>query len=146
MCSSARIDEKRPWGSGLIVVGPEAAAVRIALMEAIPARLRLLSSSGTAETLLFVTGDLAPAKAIGVKGQVRLKLIEVPLSDASIGPDELKSGRLPVPGGDEILAGAKIEPGETLNVGVNSLKVVGALRPGVALFANAFLIPPSAFE
>ncbi len=29
-------------------------------------------------------------------------------------------------------------------MGVNSLKVVGVLRPGVALFANAFLIPPSA--
>jgi hypothetical protein len=29
-------------------------------------------------------------------------------------------------------------------VGVNSLKVVGVLRPGVALFANDFLIPPSA--
>ena len=100
----ASIDEKRPWGSGLMVIGPEAAAQQNARVEAIPGRLPPLSSSGTAETLLFVTGDLAPAKAVGVKGQVRLKLIEVPLSEASIGPDELKSGRLPMPGGNEILA------------------------------------------
>ncbi len=94
--------------------------------------------------LLFGTGDLAPAKAVGVKGQVRVKLIEVPLSEASIGPDELQAGRLPAAGSNEILSGAKAEAHGTLIVGGNSLSVVGILRPGVALFANAFLIPPSA--
>ena len=92
---------------------------------AIPARLRLLSSSEIAELLLFAMGDLAPDKALGVKGQVRIKLIELPLAIAGIGAAELQSGRLPEAGRNEILAGAKIEPRETLIVGGQSLKVVG---------------------
>jgi len=92
--------------------------------------------------LLFATGDLAPDKALGVKGQVRVKLIELPLATAGISAAGLQSGRLPEAGRNEVLAGAKIEPRDTLIVGGQSLKVVGVLRPELALFANSFLVPP----
>ena len=95
-----------------------------------------------AELLLFATGDLAPDKALGVKGQVRVKLIELPLAIAGIGAAGLQSGRLPEAGRNEVLAGAKIEPRDTLIVGGQSLKVVGVLKPDLALFANSFLVPP----
>ena len=91
--------------------------------------------------LLFATGDLAPAKATGVKAQVRVKLIELPLAAAGITTAELQSGRLPEAGKSEILSGAKIEPRESLKVGTQSLKVVGVLRPGLALLADSFLLP-----
>ena len=61
---------------------------------------------------------------------------------AGVGAAELQSGRLPEAGRTEVLAGAKIEPRETLNVGGQSLKVVGVLRPGLALFDRSFLVPP----
>jgi hypothetical protein len=138
-----RIDDKSPWVSGLIIIGTEASAEKSLPEGAIPARLRLLSSSDVAELLLFASGDLAPAKALGVKGQVRVKLIELPLSIAGIGAAELQSGRLPEAGRNEVLAGAKVAPRETLIVGGKSLKVVGVLRPGLALFASSFLIPPN---
>ncbi len=107
----------------------------------IPARLRLLSSSDVAEILLFATGDAAPAKALGVKGQVRVKLIELPLAEAGIDASLLQSGRLPEPGRNEILAGARVEQPETRIVGGESLKVVGVLKPSVALFASSLLVP-----
>ena len=105
--SRERIDDKAPWASGLIIMGAEAPAEKTALAGAIPARLRLLSSSDVAEILLFATGDAAPAKALGVKGQVRVKLIELPLAAAGIDASLLQSGRLPEPGRNEILAGAR---------------------------------------
>jgi len=144
--SRERIDSKAPWASGLIVISPEAPAEKSWHAGAIPARLRLLSSSAVAELLLFATGDLVPDKALGVKGQVRVKLIELPLAIAGIGAAGLQSGRLPEAGRNEVLAGAKIEPRETLIVGGQSLKVVGVLKPDLALFANSYLVPPEAIS
>jgi hypothetical protein len=140
--SRASIDSQAPGASGLLVIGPEATPDKDWRAAAIPARLRLLSSSDAAEMLLFATGDLVPDKALGVKGQVRVKLIELPLAIAGIGSDALQSGRLPQAGRDEVLAGAKIEPSELLLVGGRSLKVVGVLKPELALFATSYLVPP----
>jgi len=144
--SRERIDSKAPWASGLIVISPEASAEKSWRAGAIPARLRLLSTSEIAELLLFATGDSAPAKALGVKGQVRVKLIELPLAIAGIGAAGLQSGRLPEAGRNEILAGAKFARRETLNVGGQSLKVVGVLKPDLALFANSYLVPAEAIS
>src|ERR1700728_933979 len=127
--SRERIDSEATWASGLIVISAEASPDKSGLAEAIPARLRLLTTSEIAELLLFATGDSAPDKALAVKGQVRIKLIELPLARAGISAAELQSGRLPQAGRNEILAGAKIEPRETLIVGGKSLKVVGGLKP-----------------
>ena len=142
--SRERGDSKAPWASGLIVIGPEGSAEKSGQAGAIPARLRLLSSSDVAELLLFAMGDQRPDKALGVKGQVRVKLIELPLVDAGIVAAGLQSGRLPDAGRDEILAGTKLEPRETLLVGGRSLKVVGVLKPDLALFASSYLVPPEA--
>jgi hypothetical protein len=142
--SRERIDSKTTWASGLIVISPESSPDKSGLAEAIPARLRLLTTSEIAELLLFATGDSVPDKALAVKGQVRIKLIELPLARAGISAAELQSGRLPQAGRNEILAGAKIEPRETLIVGGKSLKVVGVLKPDLALFADSYLVPPEA--
>jgi hypothetical protein len=142
--SRTRIDSKAPWASGLIVISEEATAQKSWRGGAIPARLRLLSSSDAAELLLFATGDLVPDKALGVKGQVRVKLIELPLATAGIGADALQSGRLPEAGRDEVLAGARIEPRERLLVGGRSLKLVGILKPDLALFDNSYIVPTEA--
>ena len=136
-----RVDSEAPWSSGLIVISREASAEKVGRAGAIAARLRLLSSSDVAEMLLFLTGDLVPDKALGVKGQVRVKLIGLPLAMVGVGADWLESGRLPEAGRNEVLAGAKIEPSDTLLVGGQTLKVVGTLKPGLALFATSYLIP-----
>jgi len=140
--SRERIDSEAPWASGLMIISPEVSAAKSAPVGAIPARLRLLSSSDIAELMLFATGDQGPDKALGVKGQVRVKLIEVPLARAGIGAALLQSGRLPEAGRNEVLAGAKIEPRETLIVGGQTLNVVGVLKPDLALFASSLLVPP----
>lgn len=165
--SRARVDPSAPWSSGSIVIGPvgsndkgggkraektatdpksttpEPPAEEAAFADAIPVRLRLLSASDIAETLMAVLGDGAPDKAIGTKAAVRLKLIELPLEKAGLGANWLQSGRLPEAGRDEIIAGARIEPRDQLLVGGRILKVVGVLKPDVALLADSFLIPQS---
>jgi hypothetical protein len=142
--SRQRIDVGAPWARGAMIIGPLAPAEKGADVGAMPVRLRLLSSSNVAELAMFASGDLAPARAIGVKAQVRVKLIELPQSDAGIGAGELQSGRLPEVGHNEVLAGAKLEQRETLLVGGQSLNVVGVLRPGVVFFADSYLLPPDA--
>jgi hypothetical protein len=64
--------------------------------------------------------------------------------EAGIGADSLQSGRLPAAGRDEILAGSKAPRHDRLTIGNRTLKVVGVLKPDVALFADCYLIPPSA--
>ena len=139
--SRERIDSKATWASGLIVISPEASPEKAGFRDAIPARIRLLTSSQIAEMLLFATGDSVPDRALDIKGRVRVKLIELPLTSSGIGATEVQSGRLPEPGQNEILAGAQVEPRETLIVGGKSLKVVGVLKPELALFAESYLIP-----
>ncbi len=72
-----------------------------------PAHLRLLTANEAAETILNMTGDEAPDKGLGIKAQVRVKLIEIALDKAGIDSSALASGKLPEPGHDEIIAGAK---------------------------------------
>ena len=83
-------------------------------------------------------------KRLGVKGQIRDKVIEVPMLVAGISPDELQSGQMPEAGQNEVLAGAGLERRDTVNVGVHTLKVVGVLKPGLTFFADSYLIPPGA--
>jgi hypothetical protein len=139
--SRERLDSKAPWASGLIVISPTESAEKSWRAATIPARVRLFSSNAVAELLLFATGDSVPDKALDVKGQVRVKLIELPLVKAGIGAAGLQSGRLPEAGHNEVVAGAAIEPRETLKVGGQSLKIVGVLKPDLALFASSYLLP-----
>ncbi len=165
--SQSRLDPSAPWSSGSIVIGPvvthekesskpagkttttpkapapESPAEEGSFPGAIPVRLRLLSANDFAETILNMAGDEAPEKAVGTKAHVRLKLIEVPFDKADLGASALQSGRLPEAGRDEIVAGARLAHRDQLVVGGRSLKVVGVLKPDIALFADSLLIPPS---
>ena len=110
--SRAPLDRSAPCSSGRIMIGPvpaqtkekagakpaektpatpkaapEMPAEEGAFPGAIPIRVRLLSANDVAETILNMAGDEAFDKAIGTKAQVRLKLIEVPLDKAALGPN-----------------------------------------------------------
>jgi hypothetical protein len=138
---AARAEKPKPDAkSKAAEASPEAAP----FADAIPVHLRLLSANDIAEMLMILLGDGAPDKAIGTKAAVRTKLIEVPLDKASLNANALRSGRLPEPGHDEILAGARIEHREQLIVGGRKLKVVGVLKPDVTLFEWAYILPPDA--
>ncbi len=133
-------EEKTAGGKA---TAPETPAKDGAFAGAIPVRLRLLSASDAAEMALMVAGDGAPDKALAIKAHVRVKLIEVALDKLGLGASALQSGRLPEAGRDEIIAGARIEQREQLLLGGGPLKVVGTLKPDIALFADSYLIPPS---
>ena len=131
------------WASGLIVIGPEARPKEAAKPEQ-SLRMRLLSSDDVAELLLFAMGDLAADKALGVKGQVARQADRASSCGrwhrrrhAAIGAAaRCRPRRGP--------GRRQLEPRETLLVGGRSLKVVGVLKPGLALFAGSYLVPKEA--
>jgi hypothetical protein len=136
-----RPDPGTPWAAGAIVIGPTGPGEKPLPGPSVPARLRLLPGSETAEAILGALGEAAPGGALSLRLELRPKLFSLSLSDAGIGPGLLQSGRLPVADRDEVLAGARGPRRDRLSVGDRTLNVVGALKPDVALFADSYLAP-----
>jgi hypothetical protein len=84
-----------------------------------------------------------PDKSFKLEARLRPKLIAAPLAESTIDKPWLQSGRLPVPGKDEIVAGAGTSRADQVAVGDRSLQVVGRLKPDLALFDDCYLIPAS---
>ena len=138
------VDQLTPWASGVIVVSPEVLTERTTPVQAIPARARLLSSSDVAEILLFATGGSAASQS-----PRRERPGEGQADRAAAFDGGHRRRRAPV--GSAARVGPRRDPGrsqdraaQTLMVGGRSLKVVGVLKPGLALFATSFLVPPDA--
>ena len=96
------------------------------------------------EIILRAVSKVVPGGATALQAQLQPKLILLPTTAAGIGADSLQSGRLPGTDGDEILAGSDTRRHARLTIGSRALKVVGVLKHDVALFADCYLIPPSA--
>jgi hypothetical protein len=137
-------DARSPWGQGLIAIGSGESASKDLPGRTIVTRLRLLPGNERTEALLAVLKKTASAELANLELQLKVRLIELSLDDAGIGTDAIDAGRLPMAGRDEVLAGASALVGERLRAGDRTLKVVGVLRPGLALLAGCHLIPPSA--
>jgi hypothetical protein len=142
-----RPDPRSPWAQGWIAVAPADAARDPARKplpgRSIAARLRLLSGDERTEALLKVLRQAAPDVAKSLDLQIQPKLIELSLAAAGIGADAIDAGRLPVAGRDEVLAGAHALSSERLTVGERTFKVVGVLKPGLALLSGCYFVPPS---
>src|SRR5262249_52914717 len=101
-----RLDPTTPWAFGFIVIGSEQPTEKLPMDLVTPARLRLLPGNERTETLLQYLGEASPGQAIRLQAQLRPKLLGLSPNQASIGVEMLQSGRLPISGRDEILAGA----------------------------------------
>jgi hypothetical protein len=135
-----------PWAHGLIILGPEGSAEQSPPAPLIATRLRLLPGSEWIEVLLNALGQATPAQASRLNAQLRPKLIRLPPDAAGIGAEMLQAGRLPTAGLDEILAGAQAASSDRISVAGRTLEVVGVLKPDAVVFADCYLIPPSASE
>jgi hypothetical protein len=141
--SRARRDLSNPWAAGFIVIGPEEPGGKRLTGRVIRAHVRLLPGNERAEVVLRSVHVLPPVQLLSLQGQLRPKLIELPLAEAGIGQESLQSGRLPEAGADEVLAGPADQPRDQLAVGERTLTVVGVLKRDFALFKDCFLIPRS---
>jgi hypothetical protein len=138
-----RPDPKSPWAQGLIAVGPAEHVPKAVPGRAIAARLRLLPANERSETFLKIVRGAAPEAVKHLEVQLQPRLIELDLAAAGIGADAIDAGRLPAAGRDEVVAGAHALESERLHVGEGTLKVVGVLKPGLALLAGCYFVPPS---
>jgi hypothetical protein len=137
------LDPAARWAYGVIVIGTGASAEQPPPAPAIPTRLRLLSGNERTEVLLQSLGQTAAAPASHLEAQLRPKLISLALEAAGIDARMLQSGRLPIAGRDETLAGAHATPSDRISVASRTLEVVGVLKPDVVLFRDCYLVPPS---
>jgi hypothetical protein len=137
-------DPEAGWAYGFIAIGPAPDAGGPGLGQTTAMRLRLLPANARTEALLkTATGALA-ASAANLEAQLRPKLIVLPLQASGIDASSLQSGRLPVPGAPEVIAGPDTDESNRVVVGDRTLEVVGRLRSAdYGAFANSFLMSPS---
>jgi hypothetical protein len=138
-----RADPRSPWAQGLIALGPAAPIPKPLPGRSIGARVRVVPGDERTEALLSIMRAAGPDGGKSLEVQIRPKLIELSLADAGIGADAVDAGRLPVAGRDEVLAGAHVLSSERLKIGERTFKVVGVLKPGLALLAGCYFVPPS---
>jgi hypothetical protein len=138
-----QVDPAAPWAYGFIVIGPKEPGEQPPTNTIIPTRVRLLPGKKSTEVLLQYLGEATPAQESPLQAQLRPKLIRLPLEQANVSAATLQAGRLPIAGGNEILAGAQAFPKDRLTVAGRTLEVVGVLKPDAVLFADCYLIPPS---
>lgn len=144
-------DTGGPWAAGLLVLdrgerpdGPAAVGEGTLPGLVVPARARLLPVRRFAEEVLRGVASQAKEGTLRIEGAVRPKLLELSFDDARIGPALLRSGRLPVAGRDEVLAGPGASTGKTLDVDGMDLEVVGVLKSSAVVLADCYLMPSSA--
>lgn len=131
-----------PWASGFIVIGAGEAARPVDSGTVVAVRLRLLPASAQGDALLKSVASSKPLARANLPLRIRSKLIELPIDEMRQLAGWLREGRLPEPGQHEVLAGSQSPAAEPLSVAGETLKVVGVLQPGVALFADCYLAPP----
>jgi hypothetical protein len=141
--SRARPDPETPWAYGLIAIGPDGSGSGAPPFRTISTSLRLLPGGERTEMILRAVSKVMPAGATALQAQLQPKLILLPTTAETIGTENLQSGRLPEADGDEILAGSGAPQHTRLTVGKRSLRVVGVLKPDVAVFADCYLITRS---
>jgi hypothetical protein len=139
----ARLDSGAPWVHGVMIIGPDETAEKDLPVPSLRARVRLLEASGGAEFVIRAMAQAGRGRALDLETQLRPELLLLGPAEAGISAEWLQSGRLPEPGGDEVLAGSKLAQVREITVRDRTLNVVGVLKPDVALFAKSYLIPPS---
>jgi hypothetical protein len=139
-----RTDRDAPWATGLMALAasPEDAGDIDHAFAGVSARVRLLDPGPLATALISGLGAQDKRTARSMRARLSEKLVEVDLEKAGIGPEQLWSGRLPVPGAEEVVAGHQATHKDRLQTGGRRFQVVGVLRRDVALFADGYLVPP----
>lgn len=139
-----RPDRDAPWANGLMALSEpngEAGGFDDAF-DPISARVRLIEPGSLAAALIRSLGAQDRRTGRTMRAQLSEKLVEVDLGQAAIGREQLQSGRLPVAGSAEVVAGCQATHKQRLQVGGRTLQVVGVLRRDVQLFADSYLLPP----
>jgi hypothetical protein len=139
----ARSDPSSPWAHSLLVVGPDLPDNPADIAQKTKLRLRLIPATEMAEGMIQGVSLVDTKLGLKLALKLRPKLFLWPTDGAKIEASALQSGRLPEAGRDEIIAGASAAHLDRLEVGDQTLKVVGVLKTGSDLLQNSYLLPSS---
>jgi hypothetical protein len=131
-----RLPDDTPWRQSFIIVGPSplsdfTGATRTEM------RMRLLPPSNRAKAFITASRLMGWKIMATMRLMLREKVVEYPGFDNAFTADMLKSGRLPVAGASEVLAGPLTRQSDR----VAPMTVVGRLRDEIALFEGCYIIP-----
>jgi len=131
-----------PWADAFVYVGKGDLVIAA---DPIPCTEALLRSLPLPEVAREVVQELEKAPSPAIRRAV-LSLREGLIMDSAFRedftPEMLAEGRMPKADSDEVLAGALAAHKDVLAVGGRNLRVVGVLRPEMAHFARAYVLPP----
>ena len=139
-----RLDPAANWSSGLICLGhgPDDEMRDPIEFRHLPATVRELPLGPMSAGLVQGLGGKGEAVRRNLAAQLSEKLLLLDPKAAGIGEDALLSGRMPVAGRGEVLAGYQAKAGDRLAVEGLDFAVVGVLRRDVALLADCYIVPP----
>ncbi|MFO0910044.1 MAG: hypothetical protein U0794_17150 [Isosphaeraceae bacterium] len=147
--------ESAPWARGMIVIDPPVAekgkadAAQLASVVPSPGRLvegrvRFLAPTALARVLIDGARQQSLSGWKALEALLSPKLYELAPDALGLSAANLRSGRLPEPGRDEVLAGPGLpEDSDVIEVEGRKLEVVGRLAPDLRLLDRGYLIPPS---
>jgi hypothetical protein len=134
-----RLDPEAPWAAGYLAIGSGEPAEKPDVGTILATRLRFLPLSPMADSMVKGAEASMPDRGPVLRARIRRKLIELPPGEVYQLVGWLREGRMPEAGRDEVLAGSEWKLGEEIVAGGKNLRVVGVLRPSVALFADSAL-------
>ena len=140
-----RIDPAAPWAQGVTYLAAEDQPIegKLAGLKHTAARIRLLPADETSETLIqSLRTLLSPSREMELRARLSEKLVWLAPEREGLEKEQLASGRLPVAGRAEILAGWQTSRKDRLVVEDQTLTVVGVLKPDAAMLADSYLVPP----
>ncbi|NQU09942.1 hypothetical protein HQ590_04060 [bacterium] len=136
-----RIDRTAPGAGALVLLGDSAPGPQAESFRPLTVRLRLLPGSAVSRSIVAAIVKSA-GKGKSIETQIRPKLFLLDPGAVGIGPRQLRRGRLPEPGADEVLAGCQAPWSDQIVAAGRRFKVVGVFRPDVAVLASSYLLPP----
>jgi hypothetical protein len=132
-----RLPDDTPWRQSIVIVGP-GALNDLAGATRTEMRMRLLPPSDRAKAFIAASRGMGGTVWPTMRLTLRDRVIEYTGFDKAFTADMLKSGRLPVAGASEVLAGPLTRQSDR----VARMTVVGRLRDDIALFEGCYIIPP----
>jgi hypothetical protein len=138
-----RQDPNAPWAYGFLCIGNQEPARSLEAGVSFSTRLRYLPASTAIEETIKGIDKALPGRGPSLQARLRSKLIEMPVNEMGSLVGWLREGRMPEPGRGELLAGCQLHLDDEITVAGKTMKVVGVLEPGIALFSECYLAPAS---
>ncbi|MHC4724542.1 MAG: hypothetical protein ACYS9V_09885, partial [Planctomycetota bacterium] len=136
-------EETEPWKDAFMFIGSESYEPNNIELEYVVTSLRLLPPTPRQQVFAEIARSFGSKALQAYQTNLSEKLLFYPEMTSSFNDAFLLSGRLPVPGSEEILAGFGTVNEKNITVNGKNLEIVGRLNNTVLLFSDSYLFTGS---